>query len=102
MAWYDIKINMYVLVVSNDSYRDKTKVELESIMIKEHIEKNLCMTRKKLGSRGWCTRVSQIFSILFFMIECSMVLTLDYNKRCCVDLALLFCNDPQEMDWKAV
>lgn len=26
-----------------------------------------------------------------------MVLTLDYNKRCSVDLALLFCNDSQEI-----
>lgn len=78
------------------------QAELESILIKEYIEKNLCMARKQLGSRGWCTRVPQIFSILFFIIEWSMVLTLDYNKRCCVDLALLFCNDSQEIGWKAV
>lgn len=38
----------------------------------------------------------------FFTIELNMVLTLAYNKRCCVDLALLFLNDCQEIDWKAV
>lgn len=44
----------------------------------------------------------QIFSILFIKIEWSRVLALDYNKRCSVDLALLFCNNSQEMDWKTL
>ena len=71
------------------------------MLIKEDAEKNCVKTEKSLGV-GACVPVSVTDFQYFFTVKWNMVLTLAYNKRWGVDLALLFCNDCQEIDGKAV
>lgn len=90
---------MYALVVSNGSYREKTKKKLNwQVSWLENIWGKTCVWPEKiLGVGADVSETVTDFQVFIFTIEWSMVLTLDYNRRCCVDLALLFCNDSQEM-----